>query len=420
MSATTNVPLSGQRLWDSLMEMARIGGTAKGGCNRQTLTDLDGEGRHLLRRWAEAAGCTLSVDRVGNMMLTRPGRDPSRKPVAFGSHLDTQPTGGKFDGPLGVLAGLEILRAVHEAGIETEAPLMLVNWTNEEGARFSPPMMGSGAAMGLFTEDEVLAKQDPEGKVFGEELARIGWKGDADPAALLGIGAYFELHIEQGKLLEDAGKDIGVVTHALAQSWYEVTVEGEEAHGGSPMAGRRDAMMAAAPLIAAIEEIALAAVSATGEPGRATVGRLTVYPDSRNIAPSRIWFSIDTRHGDPALLAKMGEEIRARAAAIAAARGVKITVADFWHSPMTPFDPALVGRVRDAAQRLGLPHMDMPTGIGHDAVYVARRVPATMIFCPCHGGISHNEAESITPAWAEAGLRVLADAVLATAGIAKD
>lgn len=416
----TNVPLSGQRLWDSLMEMAKIGGTAKGGCNRQTLTDLDGEGRHLLRRWAEAVGCTMTVDRVGNMVLTRPGRDPSRKPVAMGSHLDTQPTGGKFDGILGVLAGLEVLRAVHEAGIETEAPLMLVNWTNEEGARFSPPMMGSGAAMGLFTEEEVLAKQDPEGKVFGEELSRIGWKGEADPAALRDIGAYFELHIEQGALLERAGKDVGVVTHALAQSWYEVTVEGEEAHGGSPMAGRRDAMMAAAPLISAIEEIALAAVSATGEPGRATVGRLTVYPDSRNIAPSRIWFSIDTRHGDSDLLAKMGEEIRARAATIAAARGVKITVEDFWHSPMTPFDPTLVGRVRDAAQRRGLPHMDMPTGIGHDAVYVARRVPATMIFCPCHGGISHNEAESITPAWAEAGLRVLADAVLATAGIAKD
>ncbi|MBR0683157.1 Zn-dependent hydrolase [Roseomonas eburnea] len=415
-----NIPLSGQRLWDSLMEMARIGGTAKGGCNRQTLTDLDSEGRHLLRRWAEAVGCTLSVDRVGNMALTRPGRDASRKPVAIGSHLDTQPTGGKFDGVLGVLAGLEVLRAVHEAGIETEAPLVLINWTNEEGARFSPPMMGSGAAMGMFTEAEVLATQDPEGKVFGEELTRIGWKGAADPAALRDLGAYFELHIEQGALLERAGKDVGVVTHALAQTWYDVVVEGEEAHGGSPMAGRRDAMMAAAPLIAAIEEIALNAVSPSGEPGRATVGRLTVYPDSRNIAPSRVWFSIDTRHGDPDLLAKMGGEIRARATAIAAARGVKITVADFWHSPLTPFDPALVGRVRDAAQRLGLPHMDMPTGIGHDAVYVARRLPTTMIFCPCHGGISHNEAESITPAWAEAGLRVLADAVLATAGVAKN
>lgn len=413
-----NIPFSGPRLWDSLMEMARIGGTAKGGSNRQTLTDLDSEGRRLLQGWAEQAGCTLAVDRVGNMMLTRPGRDPTRKPVAFGSHLDTQPTGGKFDGVLGVLAGLELLRAVHEAGIETEAPLMLVNWTNEEGARFAPPMMGSGAAMGIFTEAEVLAKQDPEGKVFGAELARIGWQGEADPAALREIGAYLELHIEQGRLLEDAGRTIGVVTQALAQNWLEVTIEGEEAHGGSPMEGRHDAMMAAAPLIAEIERIALASVTPQGDPGRATVGRLTVYPDSRNIAPSRIWFSIDTRHHDPALLAQMAADIRETAAGLAAQRGVAIRVEDFWYSPHTPFDATLVGRVRDAAQRLGYPHMDMPTGIGHDAVYVARRVPTTMIFCPCHGGLSHNEAESITPEWAEAGMRVLADAVLATAGIA--
>jgi len=416
--STTNLPLSGQRLWDSLMEMARIGATPKGGCNRQTLTDLDSEARHLLRRWAEAAGAVMTVDRVGNMMLTRPGRDPARKPVAFGSHLDTQPTGGKFDGVLGVLAGLEILRAVHEAGIETEAPLMLVNFTNEEGARFSPPMMGSGAAMGLFTEEEVLAKRDAEGRSFGEELVRIGWRGEADPAVLRDIAAFFELHIEQGALLERAGLEIGVVTHALAQNWLEVTVEGEEAHGGSPMAGRRDAMMAAAPLIAAIERIALGAVTEAGEPGRATVGRLTVHPDSRNVAPSRVWFSVDTRHHDPALLARMAEEIRDEAASLAAARGVRITVADFWHSPLTPFDPTLLGRVREAARRLGYGQMDMAAGIGHDAVHLARRVPAALIFCPCHGGLSHNEAESITPAWAEAGMRVLAEAVLATAGIA--
>ncbi|MFN9095736.1 MAG: Zn-dependent hydrolase [Alphaproteobacteria bacterium] len=338
--STTNLPLSGARLWDSLMELAKIGGTPNGGCNRQTLTDLDSEGRHLLRRWGEAIGCTLSVDRLGNMVLRREGRDPKRKPVAMGSHLDTQPTGGKFDGPLGVLAGLEVLRALHEAGIETEAPLVLINWTNEAGARFSPPMMGSGGAMGIFPEADVLALRDSDGKAFGDELTRIGWRGDADPAGLADLAAYFELHIEQGALLENASKDIGVVTHALAQAWYEVTIEGAESHGGSPMAGRRDAMMAAAPLIAAIEDIALRAFSPSGEPGRATVGRLTVYPDSRNIAPSRIWFSIDTRHGDPALLARMGAEIRAKAAEISAARGVTITIADFWQSPLTPLAPA--------------------------------------------------------------------------------
>ncbi len=412
---TTNIPLSGARLWDSLMEIARIGGTAKGGCNRQTLTDLDGEGRALFQRWGEAVGLTLSVDRVGNMVFRRPGRDPSRKAIAIGSHLDTQPTGGKFDGILGVLAGLEVMRALHEAGAETEAPLVLINWTNEEGARFSPPMMGSGAAMGIFSEAEVLAKQDREGKIFGEELRRIGWQGSADPAELQQLGAYFELHIEQGPQLENEGLELGVVTHALAQSWYEVTVEGEDAHGGSLMAGRRDAMMGAAQLIGAVEEIALAAVSASGEAGRGTVGCVTVYPSSRNVAPGKVWFSIDTRHGDPERLAWMGTQIKARAAKLAEARGLTIEVLDFWQSPLTPFAPDLAEHLRAAARARGYRFKDMPTGIGHDAVYMARKVPSVMLFCPCHGGISHNEAESITPEWATAGLTVLADAVLAAA-----
>ena len=410
---SSNVRPSGARLWDSLMEFSEIGATAKGGCNRQTLTDLDGQARALLQKHAEAAGATLSLDRVGNMVLTRPGRDPSRKPVAIGSHLDTQPTGGKFDGVLGVLAGLEILRALHEAGVETEAPVTLVNWTNEEGARFSPPMMGSGAAMGIFPEAEVLAKTDSAGAVFGQELSRIGWAGSADPAALQDLGAYFELHIEQGPVLEKLGLDIGVVTHALAQHWFEVTVTGEEAHGGSAMAGRRDAMMAAAEFMMAIEREAL------GAGARATVGRLTVHPDSRNVVPGRIWFSIDTRHDHEDDLATLAAALRAEAAAISARRGVTIAVEDFWISPATPFDAILADRLWDAAQRRRIPAQRMPTAIGHDAVYCARRVPTVMLFVPCHGGISHNEAESITPAWAEAGLLVLADAVLATAGLAK-
>ena len=412
---TTNIPLSGARLWDSLMEIARIGGTPKGGCNRQTLTDLDGQGRALFQRWGEAAGLTLSVDRVGNMVFHRPGRDPARKPIAIGSHLDTQPTGGKFDGILGVLAGLELMRALREAGVETDAPLVLINWTNEEGARFSPPMMGSGVAMGMFAEDEVLAKQDADGKVFGEELRRIGWQGNADPTALQGIGAYFELHIEQGPQLENEGLDLGVVTHALAQSWFEVTVEGAESHGGSLMAGRRDAMMAAAPLIAAVEEIALNAVSASGEVGRGTVGCVNVHPASRNVAPGRVWFSVDMRHGDPAALDGMGRALKARAADLALRRALSIEVKDFWHAPLTPFDPGLAERLRAAARDRGYRFKDMPTGIGHDAVYMARKVPSVMLFCPCHGGISHNEAESITPEWATAGMTVLADAVLAAA-----
>jgi N-carbamoyl-L-amino-acid hydrolase len=408
-----NLPLSGARLWDSLMEYARIGGTPKGGCNRQTLTDLDGQARALLQRQAEAAGATLTLDRLGNMVLTRPGRDPSRKPVAIGSHLDTQPTGGKFDGVLGVLAGLEILRALHEAGVETEAPITLVNWTNEEGARFSPPMMGSGAAMGIFPESEVLAKTDSTGARFGDEIARIGWQGSADPAALQSLGAYFELHIEQGPVLEREGLDCGIVTHALAQHWFDVTVTGEDAHGGSAMAGRRDALMAAAETATLIERAALAAGA------RATIGRMTLAPDSRNVVPGRVWFSLDTRHDHEDQLAALAATLRAEAAAIAARRGVAIEIADFWISPATAFDTTLVGHLRDAAKARGIPHRDMPTAIGHDAVYVARKLPAVMLFVPCHGGLSHNEAESITPEWAEAGLLVLADAVLATAGLVR-
>lgn len=412
--AAGNLPVSGARLWDSLMEFARIGATPRGGCNRQTLTELDGEARALLRRYAEAAGATLTLDRLGNMALTRPGRDPGRKPVAIGSHLDTQPTGGKFDGVLGVLAGLEVLRALHEAGVETEAPVTLINWTNEEGARFSPPMMGSGAAMGIFTEAEVLAKTDSAGARFGAELARIGWQGSADPAGLQELGAYFELHIEQGPVLEREGKDVGVVTHALAQHWFDVTVTGADAHGGSAMAGRRDALMAAAELALTIEGATILAGA------RATIGRMTLHPDSRNVVPGRVWFSLDTRHDHEDKLAELADKLRAEAAGITARRGVEIALEDFWISPATPFDATLAERLRQSARARGVPFMDMPTAIGHDAVYVARKVPSVMIFVPCHGGLSHNEEESITPGWAEAGLLVLADAVVATAGIARD
>jgi N-carbamoyl-L-amino-acid hydrolase len=407
-----NLPVSGERLWASIMEMARIGPGRAGGSNRQALTDADGEARHLLRRWCEALGLEMTVDRVGNMAFLRPGADPSLPPVAFGSHLDTQPTGGRFDGVLGVLAGLEVMRALDDSGTVTRAPLMLVNWTNEEGARFSPPMMGSGVAMGLFDEAEVLARTDASGAVFGEELARIGWRGEADPAMFQRLGAYFELHIEQGPFLEAEGAEIGVVTGASAQAWFEVTVTGAEAHAGNGMALRRDALVAAAQMIVAIEGIA----HETG--GNGTVGRIVVSPDSRNVVPGSVWFTVDLRHASAATLARMEAMLRDRLRALAAARRVLPAITPFWSFPETPFDPVLVARVREAAIARGLTWREMPTGIGHDAVYLARRVPTAMIFCPCHGGLSHNEAESITQAWAEAGCRVLADAVLATAGLA--
>ncbi len=408
----SNIPIDGARLWASIMEMARIGPGIAGGSNRQTLTDADGEGRHLLRRWCEELGLEMRVDRVGTMSFTRPGTDPSLPAVAFGSPLDTQPTGGKFDGVLGVLAGLEVMRALADAGTVTRAPLMLINFTNEEGARFSPPMMGSGVAMGLFDEAEVLAKTDPSGAVFGEELRRIGWAGEADPALLQRIGAFLEIHIEQGPLLEAEGCDVGIVTGASAQAWFEVTVTGAEAHAGNGMGLRRDALVAASQMIAAVEGIAHEAG------GNGTVGRITVSPDSRNVVPGRVWFTVDLRHGNAASLAAMEVQLRARIGSIAAARRVSVEVAPFWSFPETPFDATLVSRLRAAAEARGYRLREMPTGIGHDAVYVARRVPTAMIFCPCHGGLSHNEAESITPAWAEAGCKVLADAVLATAGVA--
>jgi len=408
----TNLPVSGARLWDSIMAMAAIGPGSAGGSNRQALTEADGEARHLLRRWCEGLGLAMMVDRVGNMAFLRAGADASLPPVAIGSHLDTQPTGGRFDGVLGVLAGLEVMRALADAGTVTRAPLMLINWTNEEGARFPPPMMGSGVAMGVFDEDEVLATQDPEGAVFGEALARIGWRGEAEPRALQRLGAYFELHIEQGPFLETAGAEIGVVTGASAQAWFEVRVAGAEAHGGNGMAMRRDALVAAALMIAAVEGIALE------HGGNGTVGRVSVTPGSRNVVPGAAWFTVDLRHGSAARLEAMVAALRARLGAIASARRVAATVTPFWSFPETPFDPALVARVREAAEARGHAWRAMPTGIGHDAVHLARRVPTAMIFCPCHGGLSHNEAESITPAWAEAGCRVLADAVLATAGIA--
>lgn len=407
----TQVPLSPERLWQSLMEMAEIGGTARGGCNRQTLTDLDSAARLLLQSWGNAIRLTLAVDRVGNMRLHRAGRDPRRRAVAIGSHLDTQPTGGKFDGPLGVLAGLEIMRALHEGGAETEAPLVLINWTNEEGARFSPAMMGSGVAMGLYSEPDTLASTDSAGAAFGAELTRIGWAGEADPAELQQLGAYFELHIEQGPMLERDGLDIGVVTHALTQAWFDVTVTGIDAHAGSIMSGRTDALAAAAALIGGIEQIALV------HGGRGTVGRLTINPDSRNVVPGRVWFSVDLRADDAPTIELMVTALRSRVAELTASRGVAIALEPFWDTPLVRFDPILTGRLLVAATALGLRNQEMPTGIGHDAVFLARRVPSALLFVPCAGGISHNEAEAITPAWAEAGLRVLADAVLATAGL---
>ncbi len=404
-----NLKIDGDRLWASLMELAEIGATEKGGVCRLALTDLDRAGRDLFVRWCEEAGCTVSVDGVGNVFARRPGKDAALPPVMAGSHLDSQPTGGKFDGAYGVLAGLEAVRTLNDFGIETDAPVEIVAWTNEEGSRFSPPMMGSGAFAGVFGADEVLARPDNvTGALLGDELSRIGYDGEA-PVGGREIGAYFEAHIEQGPILENEGRTIGVVTGAQGQRWYEVTVTGQEAHAGpTPMTLRRDALVAAARMIDAVNRLG----HDFPPEACATVGFVESSPNSRNTIPGRVFFTVDLRHPDNATLTAMDRRLRNDFAGIAEAAGCTADVVDFWEYPATAFDEACVSAVRDAAVQGGLLWRDIVSGAGHDAVYIARIAPAAMIFIPCEGGISHNEIENATREDCAAGAQVLIQAML--------
>jgi N-carbamoyl-L-amino-acid hydrolase len=394
-----NLTIDGARLWDSLMEMAKIGATPKGGVCRLALTDLDRAGRQLFIDWCVAAGCTISVDKVGNVFARRPGRDPARPAVMTGSHLDTQPTGGRFDGIFGVLAGLEVVRTLNDRGIATEAPIEVAVWTNEEGARFSPAMMGSGVHAGIFPLAEILEKRDMDGRRFGDELVRIGFAGPEEPGRRA-VGAYFEAHIEQGPILEAEERTIGVVTGSQGQRWYEVTVKGQEAHAGpTPMSRRRDALVGAARMIDLVNRI-----------GRerppyacATVGVIQSKPNSRNTIPGEVFFTVDFRHPDDDVLSTMD---------------ALLSIVDFWYAPPTPFEPRLVEAVRAGTARHGYSHRDIVSGAGHDAVYMAKVAPAAMIFVPCIGGISHNEVEDAKPSDIEAGANVLLHAMLQEAGIA--
>lgn len=404
-----NLTINAERLWDTLMETAAIGGTAKGGICRLTLTDLDRQVRDWFVEACRAAGCTVGVDEMGNIFARRPGRDDSLPPIAMGSHLDTQPTGGKFDGILGVLAGLEVIRTLNDAGYETNAPIEVVNWTNEEGSRFAPAMLASGVFAGVFDRAFADGRQDREGKRFGDELERIGYRGD-EPCGARRIGAFFELHIEQGPILEDEGKEIGVVTGVQGMRWYEVTVTGFESHAGTtPMHLRRDALVGAARMVEAINGVALAhaplAVS--------TVGLMEVRPNSRNILPGEVFFSIDLRHPDDAVLEEMEGEVKAAVARIAGEMKLEAAVAGIWNSPAVHFDPACIDSVRAAAEDFGFGHRDIVSGAGHDAAYIARVAPTAMVFVPCEKGVSHNETEKIEPGQAAAGANVLLRAVLA-------
>ena len=407
----TNHRIDGQRLWDSLMGFAAIGATPKGGVRRLTLTDVDRQGREKFRTECEAAGLTVRVDEIGNMFARRPGRDPARLPVLFGSHLDTQPSGGKFDGALGVLAGLEVMRSLNDLGIVTEAPVELINWTDEEGSRFGHSLMGSGVWAGVYTREKAYSLTDTEGVTVETALDTIGYRG-AEPAKPFPADAYFELHIEQGPILEREAKQIGIVTGAQAQVWYDAVVIGQDSHAGTtPPSTRKDALVCAARIIDLVDRM----MRARGEDGRGTVGQLLVSPNSRNVIPGEVRFSVEFRHPDDAELNRLDAQFPREAGFLARDCGVTLELTQLFKIPAQPFDPACVDLVRQAASRLGYPAREIVSGAGHDAVYVARHVPTAMIFTPCKDGLSHNEAESIEPVEAEAGCQILFEAVVARA-----
>ncbi|KQZ30603.1 Zn-dependent hydrolase [Mesorhizobium sp. Root552] len=411
-----NLRINAERLWDSLMEMAKIGPGVAGGNNRQTLTDSDKEGRDLFKSWCDAAGLTMAVDKMGTMFMTRPGTDPNALPVYVGSHLDTQPTGGKYDGVLGVLAGLELVRSLNDLGIKTKHPIVVTNWTNEEGARFAPAMLASGVFAGVHSLDYAYGRKDLEGKSFGDELNRIGWVGEEEVGARK-MHAYFEYHIEQGPILEAETKQIGVVTHCQGLWWLEFSLTGKEAHTGStPMTMRVNAGLAMARIFEMVQKVAMDA-----QPGAVGgVGQVKFSPNSRNVLPGTVIFTVDIRSPDQAKLDGMRARIEKEAAEICAALGVKCSVEAVGHFDPITFDPTLVGRVRKAAENLGYSHMNLISGAGHDACWAAKVAPATMVMCPCVDGLSHNEAEDISKEWAAAGCDVLFHAVVETAEIVSD
>ena len=409
----TDSPLSinGDRLWESLMTLARIGATPRGGVARLALTELDRQGRDLVCGWLREAGCTIRIDAIGNVFGIRPDRDGrvDTPALAVGSHIDTQPSGGKFDGNYGVLAGLEVVRTLNDRGIKTSKPVAVAIWTNEEGSRFTPVMMGSGVWANAFTLEHCLSQKDRDGQSVGEALAAIGYAGtDAAPR----LAAYFEPHIEQGPVLESEGITIGAVESALGQRWFDVTVIGQDAHAGpTPIEMRRDALLAASQLVLEVRRIALQ----YPHYARGTVGQMQVWPNSRNVIPGKTAFSVDLRNADEATLAAMAEDLRASAARVAQADGVKIEVSQVVHFAPCAFDAALTASIEDGARTLGLSVRRIASGAGHDAVYVARQCPAAMIFVPCEGGISHNEIENAAPADITAGCQVLLHALLAHA-----
>ena len=408
-----NLRTDSARLWDSLMEMAKIGPGVAGGNNRQTLPDADAEGRRLFQRWCEEAGLSMGVDEMGSMFATRAGEDPDALPVYMGSHLDTQPTGGKYDGVLGVLGALEVVRTLNDLGIRTKHPIVVTNWTNEEGTRFAPAMLASGVFAGVIDRDYAYDRRDAKGLRFGDELERIGWKGTEKVGARR-MKAMFELHIEQGPILEAEGRQIGVVTHGQGLRWIECTVTGKGQHTGStPMYLRRNAGRGLARVTELVHEIAMKRQpNAVG-----AIGHIDVYPNSRNIIAEKVVFTVDFRSHILPTLEEMVAEFHARAPGLCAEVGVKFSAQIVGQFDPPAFDETCVKAVRDAAEKLGYSHMDIVSGAGHDACWINRVAPTAMIMCPCVDGLSHNEAEEISPEWAAAGTDVLLHAVLETAEV---
>ena len=412
-SVGKNFRVNGDRLWESIMEMAKIGPGVAGGNNRQTLTDDDAKGRELFKSWCEKEGLAMGLDTMGNMFARREGTDPKALPVMVGSHLDTQPTGGKYDGVLGVLGGLEIIRTLNDLDIKTKHPIEIVNWTNEEGTRFAPPMLSSGVFASMHTEEWAYNREDSEGKKFGDELKRIGWRGE-EPVGERKLHAFYELHIEQGPILEDENVDIGVVTHGQGLNWLQVTLVGKESHTGStPMPKRVNAGLGMARITQLVDEIALShAPHAVG-----AIGHIDVYPNSRNIIPGKVVFTVDFRHPNKEVIQDMEDRMREGAADIAEKIGLTMDIEKVGNFDPVEFDKDCVEKVRDAAKTLGYSHMNIVSGAGHDACWINRVAPTAMIMCPCVDGLSHNEAEEITKEWSTAGADVLFHAVVNTAEI---
>jgi len=395
------------------MEMAKIGPGIAGGNNRQTLTDEDAEGRTLFQKWCEDAGCTMGLDQMGNMFATRPGLDPEALPVYVGSHLDTQPTGGKYDGILGVLGGLEIIKTLNDLNIKTKHPIVVTNWTNEEGTRYAPPMLASGVFGGVHTQEWAYDRVDADGKRFGDELVRIGWRGD-EKVGERKMHAFFELHIEQGPILEAENKDIGVVTHGQGLSWTEITIIGKDSHTGStPMHMRKNAGLAMARILENVDEIALShAPHAVG-----AAGHIDVYPNSRNVIPGKVVFTVDLRSPELAVIDDMEQRLRSGAKKICDDMGLEVSFEKVGGFDPVTFDEKCVSSIRNAAERMGYSHMNIISGAGHDACWINGVAPSAMVMCPCVDGLSHNEAEDISKEWAVAGADVLMHAVIETAEI---